>query len=259
MTYATLSQVDIAGPHQYHAAVGQALDAVAAAEALAGFDTIILKPNIVNGSPPPVTTDYRCVAAVAAYLSRRVKGRILVAEGSGEGDTLDNFRRLGYEEMGLPLVDLDALEQERLACPQARVFTEIHLPELLSGAGLVSIPPAKHHTITGVTLGLKNMVGCLPADRYGGYWSFKKSQVHRLGCSEAVADLMLYCRPHLTVIDASVGLSGGHLGGRPFDPPLGKIIASTDVLAADEAGCSLLGRDPAGIEHLRLAALLSGK
>jgi uncharacterized protein (DUF362 family) len=230
---------------------------VNAVEVLAGFPRIIVKPNVVNGSPPQVTTDVRCVMAVVEYLQKRLDTEIVVAEGSGEGSTLDNFRANGYgqltSELGVELVDLDALPVKKYENPTAGEYKEIHLPEYLEGAALVSVPPAKDHTITRVTLGLKNMIGCLPASHYSGYWSYHKSQIHAVNTDQAIADLMLYIRPHLTIIDAIVGQAGGHLSGRAPDPPIGRIIASNDVLAADRKAAGFLGHDPEKIHHLVLA------
>lgn len=252
-----ISVVPIKSPDDYPFAITLALDEVDAIKTLAGFDRIIVKPNMVNSSPPPVTTDVRCVMAVVEYLQKRLSGKIIVAEGSGEGNTMDHFRVNGYEQVKdkfkVELMDLDALPVKSYENPAAGEFTQIYLPEILDGAALVSVPPAKDHTITTVTLGLKNMVGCLPATRYGGYWSYKKSQIHASDEHQAIADLMLYLKPHLTVIDAIEGLAGGHLSGRTPTPPLNQIIASTDVLAADREAARLLGHDPVRIRHLTLA------
>lgn len=252
-----IASIPISTTQEYPSAITRALDKVNAIDVLAGFPRIIIKPNVVNGSPPQVTTDVRCVMAIVEYLRERLDTEIVVAEGSGEGDTLDNFRSNGYEQifdkLGVELVDLDALPAKKYSHPQAGEYKEIYLPEYLEGAALISVPPAKDHTITRVTLGLKNMVGCLSAKHYSGYWSYKKSQIHAVNTDQAIADLMLYVRPHLTVIDAIVGQAGGHLSGHPPQPPIGKIIASTDVLAADREAAMLLGHNPDSIGHLTLA------
>lgn len=253
-----ISIIPITSAQEYFDVITRALDEVNAASSLAGFPRVIIKPNMVNNSPPQVTTDVRCVMAVVQYLKEHLDAEIVVAEGSGEGNTLDNLRTNGYEQItkrfGVELVDLDALPVKKYENPNAGEYKEVYLPEYLEGAGLVSVPPAKDHTITGVTLGLKNMVGCLHAKHYSGYWSYKKSQIHAVATNQAVADLMLYVKPHLTVIDALQGLEGGHLSGRVPNPPLERIIVSTDVLAADREAARLLGHDPEGIRHLALAA-----
>lgn len=250
-----ISMVPISSSTEYPAAVAQVLDGAGAVSALAGFSRIIVKPNLVNGSPPPVTTDVRCVLAVVAYLKERIDGEVIVAEGSGEGNTLDNFCTNGYEEitreLGVKLVDLDCLAVKKHENSAAGELRSVHLPRILEGAALVSVPAAKDHTITTVTLGLKNMVGCLPARYYGGYWAYKKSRIHALNEHQAVADLMLYLRPHLTLVDARQGLVGGHLSGKVTK--LGKIVAGTDVLAVDRTAAQLLGHEPEKVRHLALA------
>ena len=251
------SSIPISSARDYPDAITRALDEVNAVSALTGFSRIIVKPNMVNNSPPQVTTDVRCIMAVVEYLKERLNTGIVVAEGSGEGSTLDNFKLNGYEQItkkfGIELMDLDALPARKYENPAAGEYREVYLPEYLEGAALVSVPPAKDHTITRVTLGLKNMVGCLSASHYSGYWSYKKSQIHAVNTDQAVADLMLYVKPHLTVIDALQGLAGGHLSGRAPSPPINRIIASTDVLAADREAARLLGHDPDSIRHLALA------
>lgn len=253
----TVSIIDISDSREYTQPVTRALDQIGAVEALQGFSRIIIKPNMVNSSPPPVTTDVRCVAAVVDYLKSRMDAEIIVAEGSGEGRTLHNLDLNGYGTLGIPLVDMDDCPVVKYTNDNASVYKEIFLPDILEGAALVSIPPAKDHSITRVTLGLKNMVGCLHASHYSGYWSYKKSQIHATDEHQAVADLMLYVRPHVTVIDACEGLKGGHLSGNIPDPPLRKIIASTDVLEADRVGARLLGHDPDSIRYLVLAGELA--
>lgn len=252
-----ISIIPITSAQEYFDVITRALDEVNAASSLAGFPRVIIKPNMVNNSPPQVTTDVRCVMAVVQYLKEHLDAEIVVAEGSGEGNTLDNLRTNGYEQItkrfGVELVDLDALPVKKYENPNAGEYKEVYLPEYLEGAGLVSVPPAKDHTITGVTLGLKNMVGCLHAKHYSGYWSYKKSQIHAVATNQAVADLMLYVKPHLTVIDALQGLEGGHLSGRVPNPPLERIIVSTDVLAADREAARLLGHEPGSIRHITLA------
>ena len=108
-----ISSIPISSVREYPEAITRALDEVDAVEALSGFDRVIVKPNMVNNSPPQVTTDVRCVMAVVEYLVERLDAEIVVAEGSGEGSTLDNLRLNGYEQItkrfGVKLVDLDAL------------------------------------------------------------------------------------------------------------------------------------------------------
>ena len=47
-----ISIVPINSPDEYFSAITRALDDVSAVSALAGFSRIIIKPNMVNYSPP---------------------------------------------------------------------------------------------------------------------------------------------------------------------------------------------------------------
>ncbi len=252
----TAFSLSVNGPEEYVDALRAGLNRVDAFSLLKGYEKIIVKPNIVNSSPPPVTTDVRCVAALVDLLREALDMPIIVADGSGEGNTIRNMKKNGYGDIGVPLVDLDQLPCRILKDSRATILKEVYLPEYLDGAAVISVPSAKDHSMTGVTLGLKNMIGCLPADHYGGFWSYKKSRLHMKDIDAAAADLILYIEPHLTVIDGRLGLKGGHLWGTVPDPPLGKVIIGRDVLEADGEGAKLLGHEPEEIRHLVLAGSL---
>ncbi|RMG59270.1 MAG: DUF362 domain-containing protein [Deltaproteobacteria bacterium] len=236
---------------EYSAVIDDAFEFLRVKDLLSPFRKIIVKPNVVTSSPPPVTTDVECVRAVIAALEKRVESEILVAEGSGCGDTLENMRKNGYSSLGVPLVDLDSVPFSVRRNGKAEVLKEVYLPDVLEGAAIVSVAPAKEHTITGVTLSLKNLIGCLPSEKYSGFWSFKKSKVHSLDTHRVIRDLALYLRPVVSVIDAREGLMGGHLSGRIPHPPIGRVVVGTDPVAADREGCRLLGVNPDSIPHLR--------
>lgn len=249
--------VDFAG--SYERAVPEALDQASAARAISTQGRIIVKPNLLNLSPPPTTTHVDCVAAVVAYCQKHApKAQIIIAEGSGGASTQEAFRKLGYAEMGralgVPLIDLDQEKTVSLRHEEAVVFTEIHLPEVILDGFLISVPALKIHSITRVTLGLKNLIGILPEEHYGGYWSYKKSMVHKVDVEQAIVDLNLYRPIDLTVIDAAVGQDVSHLSGPPCEPPVDKIVAGLDPIAVDKVGSELLGVPWQEVEHIVAAA-----
>ena len=96
----------------YAISIPRALDAIGAGALLACRQRIVLKPNLVNHSPHPITTPPACIEAIIDYIRSHGGAGIAVAEGSGDGNTGRAFRELGYEEMaarkGVELIDLDA-------------------------------------------------------------------------------------------------------------------------------------------------------
>ena len=215
-------------------------------------NTVLVKPNIVRPAGPPVTTDPRVVRGILEALRDAGFADLLVAEGSGTGDTLENLRELGYADLGAKLVDLDALPHSEHSVPHAEVWDRIWLPDLLEEVHFISVPVLKEHSMLGVTIGLKNMVGVLPAAKYSGYWRYKKSQIHRDRPHACVSDLNRTARPDWVVVDATVGMKGSHIHGTPLVPPLRRVFGSVDALEADKHGCELLEHDWREIEYLRL-------
>lgn len=215
---------------------------------------VLIKPNIVEPSPPPVTTDVRVVEGIVTALKEKGIGDIVIAEGSGTGDTLENFRELGYDGLGVRLMDLDREETATLPVKHFRVWQEITIPAVLLGSFIVSVPALKEHSLCGVTVSLKNMVGVLPARIYSGYWTYKKSQIHRYDTHGCISDLISIVPPVMAIVDASLGMKGHHLSGTRPAPPLNMIYGSGDALEADIYGCTLLGRDWKEIGYLSMIA-----
>lgn len=239
----------------YEESVPQALDAIGVREALAAQTAVLIKPNLVNASPPPVTTPVECVMAIIEYVQECSDALIVVAEGCGatDYDTQTCFDELGYTELsrriGVPLVDLNHAPTVRLARDDCRVFPEFHLPAIAMDHFIVSAPVLKAHSLARLTGSMKNMMGFAPPEHYqqGGRW--KKSAFHSR-MHEAIVELNRYRRADLTVLDARVGLAEYHLGGAECDPPVNRIAAGFDPVRTDRLAADFLGLDWRDIPHL---------
>ncbi|HHL39072.1 MAG TPA: DUF362 domain-containing protein [Deltaproteobacteria bacterium] len=236
--------------------VAALLDASGLAGEIGERRRVLIKPNLVEALAPPVTTPAALVEAVVAYVRRRLpRCEVVIGDGTGslDYDTFHAFRVLGYEELArrrsVRLVDLNTEPLERLEDPALERWPVLFLPRIVMESFLISVPVLKAHTLAGVTLTMKNMMGAAPPLHYqaGGHW--KKSAFHA-GIHEAVADLNRYRSPDFTVLDATVGMSEAHLWGPTCDPPPGLISAGFDPVAADAYGAALLGRDWRSIGHI---------
>ncbi len=213
---------------------------------------VVIKPNIVEPIAPPVTTDVRVIEGIIAALKDAGVKEITVAEGSGTGDTIENFRKLGYSRLDAGLIDLDKEETAVLPVSRHKVWKEITVPEILLDKFIISVPVLKEHSMLGVTISLKNMIGILPAKHYSGYWTYKKSQVHKYDTSGCITDIISVVKPAWAIVDATIGMKGSHLSGTPLQPPLNLVYGSSDPLEADKFGCELLGRNWKEIPYLRM-------
>ena len=128
----------------------------------------------------------------------------------------------------------------------------MYLPRIVFESFLISVPVLKAHSLAGVTLTMKNMIGLAPPAHYqqGGNW--KKASFHQR-IQEAVLDLNRYRTPDFTLLDATIGMQEAHLWGPTCDPPPNRLAASFDPVAVDSYGCGLLGIKWDSIGHVRMA------
>ena len=241
----------------YRQSVPQALDAVGAADALKEQTAVLIKPNLINASPFPITTAPECVEAVIEYVRSCSRAAIVVGEGCGDPDleTDELFDRLGYRELaarqGVELVDLNHAPLKKLKNKGCPVFPEMHLPEIALSHYLISLPVLNAHSFAEITGTLKNKIGLAPPRYYSGrFGTWKKAVFHRR-MHQSISDLNRYRTPDLSLMDATIGMPEYHLGGARCDPPVGKLLAGFDPLAVDRRSAELLGLRWQDIVHLR--------
>ena len=94
----------------YSSSITDALDLIGAADRLPRDGLIIIKPNLTNSSPPPVTTSVEAAEALYNYCKSHTKAQIAIGEGCGSGVTAEVFAALGYSDLagrhGLGKADL---------------------------------------------------------------------------------------------------------------------------------------------------------
>ena len=235
------------------------LDAAGLGESLKGQKKILLKPNLVEVLDPPITTPVELIAAAVDYLQDKApESQIIIGEGCGalQYDTHHCFQKLGYAdiavEKGVELIDLNSESCITMANRKCRRWPEMTLPEILFDVFLISVPVLKAHSLAGVTLTMKNMMGTVPPSHYqqGGHW--KKASFHT-GIHEAVFDLNRYRCADFTILDATVGMAEAHLWGPACSPLVNTLAVGWDPVAIDAYGCDLLGRSWRNIRHIFLA------
>jgi uncharacterized protein (DUF362 family) len=222
---------------------------------------VLVKPNAGRVAPPGsgIVTDARVVGAVLDALAE-VGARVEVGDSPIAGvrglAALDASGILAEaQRRSIRVLDLDARQPVRVALPEGRAIQRLEVcADVLEFDVVVSVPVAKCHMHTGVTLSLKNMKGCL--------WRRSKVDLHMLppapnssdkSLDVAIADLTQYLRPHLSVIDGTTGLEGlGPSAGTPKQA--GWVVVCPDPWAADAVACHLMGIRPEDVPHLRLGA-----
>ncbi|MHB9030308.1 MAG: DUF362 domain-containing protein [Candidatus Latescibacterota bacterium] len=118
---------------------------------------------------------------------------------------------------------------------------------------LVSIPAMKTHSSAGVTLSLKNLMGCLHNQSYGIKRS--KAPVHQgsqLGLLRGICDLVCAIQPDYAVIEGFWATEHQHLGQNGVNCHHNVVVAGGDLVAADAVAQMAMGFNPLDSELLRM-------
>jgi len=219
---------------------------------------VILKPNMSFSNPPErgSTTHPLVVVTVAQACIEAGAQQVLVLD-----HTLQRAE-LCLERTGIREACKQIKGAHVLAIQDKKFFREVKVPkgkvlervevvkEILEGHVLINLPVAKSHSATGVSLGLKGLMGLI-LDRESFHSQYNINQ--------AIADLATVIKPQLTILDATRALASGGPGGPGDVKKLNLIIAGIDPVAVDSYGVSIVpwyGQNFKGrqVEHLLVAS-----
>lgn len=205
-------------------------------------DRVLLKPNLLIGKAPEkaVTTHPSIVRAVIRF-AREAGGVPFIGDSPAIGSAARAAEKAGIkkiaEEMDCPIVEFN----RPVSPPKggARIFKQLEIDQTVLEADVViNLPKWKTHGMMLLTLGVKNLFGCIPGPRKA-LWHLKAGKDRKI-FGQLLVDLYRIIRPSLTILDGIIGMEGnGPTSGHPI--PLGLIMASTDTLSLDQIVCDLLG------------------
>lgn len=208
-------------------------------------DKVVIKPNIGWDRSP---------AQAANTHPLLVKGLVELALAAGAAkvlvfDRTCNEERRCYVNSGIKDA-LKSIKSKKLKYfhPDSRKFVPVNVErgkalsrltiykDALDCDAYINVPIAKHHSLSRLTLGIKNSMGVLGGDR--------GMMHHNIG--QKLADLATVIRPKLTVIDATrILLRNGPQGGSLDDVKvLDTVVASADPVACDAYATTLFDLKP---------------
>ncbi|MDH4239195.1 MAG: DUF362 domain-containing protein [Phycisphaerae bacterium] len=222
---------------------------------------VLLKPNVGrNVAPETGITTHPQVVAAAIDAFRQSGADVAVGESPITGvTTLEAFETSGIaavaKERNCLLIDMDVRQYVTVKIPDGIAIKSLKVCSQIKDYDIiVSIPVMKTHMHTGVTLSVKNMKGCL--------WRRTKVELHMLpqlsGHEDkpldiAIADMSSVLRPHLSIIDGTIGMEGlGPSAGEP--KALGVVLVGVDAFATDSLACGIMGISAHDVPHLRMGA-----
>jgi uncharacterized protein (DUF362 family) len=215
-------------------------------------DVVVIKPNIAWDRTPDqaATTNPDVVAEMVRQCWQAGAKRVVVTDVSCN-EPRRCFLRSGIQAAA-------RAEGAEVILPDPELFQEVDIggvvlkswpifKPFLEADKVFNLPIAKHHSLMGVTLGMKNWYGIL-----GGERNRLHQQIH-----QSLVDLANFMLPTLTLMDCyRILLRNGPTGGNLEDVSIKKtLVAGTDPVAIDAyVAKAYWNLDPEHLPYLQMAA-----
>jgi uncharacterized protein (DUF362 family) len=215
-------------------------------------DVVVIKPNIAWDRTPEqaANTNPEAVAEVVRQCLQAGAKRVIVT------DVSCNEPRRCFHRSGIQ--DAAHAAGAEVILPDPALFREVDMggvvlkswsvfTPFLEADKIINMPIAKHHVLTGATLGMKNWYGIL-----GGERNRLHQQIH-----QSLVDLANFMLPTLTMMDCyRILLRNGPTGGNLEDVATKKtMVSGTDPVAIDAyVAKAYWNLDPEHMPYLQMAA-----
>lgn len=253
------------------AKVTEIFDALGGSSLLKSSRDVYIKPNGV-GADPYVHTRPELVESVIRYWFNAGARKVYLIENSSQGSYtrlvfemtgyskvckktgavpiyLDEDQTVPFEFKGKASVaqgDPNGYQQTKFGMP--RIVAEKLIRERAENL-YVNLPKLKTHSLSVVSLGIKNQWG-FPAHADRG-------QDHNFNLHSKLVDVLFHVRPDVTLIEGVEGTIHGHYPLRAWADkcvkPFKLLIGGLNVVAADIAGAKVFGLGIEDVPHIKIA------
>ena len=205
-------------------------------------ERVLLKVNLVSGHDITrrVTTDPAIVRAVAT-LVLEAGGVPFIADSPGIDSFAHAAKKAGFvqtaRDLGIECCELD--DPVDLPASEGAEFKHIQVSrKVLSADKVISLAKLKTHGQMYLTMGTKNLFGCIPGRLKAG-WHYNVG-LNREKFAGLLLDIYAGVRPCFTLLDGVIGMDGdGPTSGDPYE--FGIIAGTSDALTMDFHLCRMLG------------------
>lgn len=209
-------------------------------------EVVLVKPNIGWDRLPEqaANTDPHVVAELVRLCLAAGARKVIVTDISCN-DPRRCFARSGIgaaaAAAGAEVVEAQRLRMVPAALPGLSAGLEV-IEDVLRADRVINVPVVKHHSLSKVTLGMKNWFGVMGKGR---------NRLHQ-DIDRALAELGATFRPTLTVVDATrVLVANGPVGGSLADVrAVGALAAGVDPVLCDAWGAAQLGLAPGSLPFI---------
>lgn len=218
-------------------------------------DRVLLKPNLLTGNRPSSECITRPeIVCCVAKMVKEVGGNPFIGDSPAFGTAKGVIKANGYlpmiEALSVPIVEWKSSNYPA----NSNSFKQLRLSRQAMDADVViNLPKVKSHSQLTLTLGVKNLFGCVPG-KMKAWWHTEAGKDVQRFATMLIATARTI-DPALTIIDGIIGHQGnGPSGGEPRS--LGVLGASNDVFALDWSFATILSVSPELVPTLMAQAAL---
>ncbi len=206
--------------------------------------TVLIKPNLLGPAAPDAAmiTHPLIVRAAVEYALQR-GGVVRVADSPALGAFRTILETGGFIRAltGLDVILKEFDESETVAVGDP--FKKIEVARgALHADFIINLPKLKSHAQMLLTLGVKNMYGCIVGLRKPE-WHFRTG-VNRSLFAKLLVQTCRVVHPSVTILDGVLAMEGQGPGRGGSPRQTGVMMGSADPVALDMAVCRMLGIDP---------------
>jgi len=213
-------------------------------------DVVVIKPNISWARAPHLaaSTNPEVLEAVVRLCQEAGAGKVRIAD-----HTIHDARRCFAitgagkvaQKTGADLVYPRSSLMKKMNIRGHRLNVWPVFTPLVEADKIINLPIAKHHSLSRLTIGMKNWIGAVGGSR----WSLHQD-IH-----QTIVDLARFFKPTLTLVDAiRVMVRNGPSGGSAADVVAkNRLILSDDPVAADARTAEIFDLGPETLGFVRLA------
>src|SRR3990172_2744264 len=205
-------------------------------------ERVLLKPNLLSAKPieKAVTTHPAVIEAVIRIV-KDAGANPFIGDSPGIGSAGQVAAKSGIKEVaercGVDIVNLS--DGVLIENDKGKVFKRFDVSRMAFEAdAIINIPKLKTHAMMTMTLGVKNLFGCVPGKRKVS-WHFEAGH-DKMAFAKMLVELYTLLSPSLTILDGIVGMEGDGPGsGSPRE--MGIVAASGDAVALDLVVSRMVG------------------
>ncbi|MEJ2037408.1 MAG: DUF362 domain-containing protein [Desulfosarcinaceae bacterium] len=229
--------------HRIDQVVGDLLDRLGPAGVTTG-SRVLIKPNLLLPAEPEraIVTHPMIVRAVAAYLLDK-GASVQVSDSPAVGSFHKLIRVSGYNDaldgLGVTLKPFDDSIEVDIGEPFGRIPIA---RDAMEADVVFNLPKLKTHTQMLLTLGVKNIFGCIVGLRKPEW--HMRTGVERKLFARLLVQIYEAVAPAFTLVDGILAMEGQGPGRSGLPRELGLLVGGDNAHAVDKTICTVLGMNP---------------